>query len=134
MCGIVGFTGKKNAGILRKMCDSIIHRGPDENGYYEDDEISLGMRRLAIVDLASGQQPVFNETKEIVAVFNGEIYDHLLHRKELEQKHRFLTHHSDSEVIVHGYEEYGDQWAAKVNGMFAIAIWEEKRTDAFSIS
>lgn len=126
MCGIVGFTGRKNTGILRNMCDSIIHRGPDEDGYYEDDEISLGMRRLAIVDLASGQQPVFNETNEIVAVFNGEIYDHLIHRKELQKKHRFLTHHSDSEVIVHGYEEYGEQWAAKVNGMVAIAIWDKK--------
>jgi len=127
MCGIVGFTGRKNSITLRKMNDSIIHRGPDDEGFYEeDDAVSLGMRRLSIVDVESGQQPIFNEDKNIVAVFNGEIYDYLAQRQLLQRKHAFCSHHSDSEIVVHGYEEYGIGWPSQVNGMFAIAIWDKK--------
>lgn len=125
MCGIVGFTGRKNSLVLRKMSDKIIHRGPDDEGFYEDDDVSLGMRRLSIIDVESGQQPVFNEDKNIVAVFNGEIYDHFTHREVLQRKHSFASHHSDSEIVVHGFEEYGVEWPSKVNGMFAIAIWDK---------
>ena len=127
MCGICGFTGTPNRGLLERMADAIVHRGPDESGFWECDSISLGMRRLSIVDLDTGQQPVFNEDKSICVIFNGEIYNHPELRKELMCKgHRFRSHHSDTEVIVHAYEEYGDYFLHKLNGMFAIALWDGK--------
>ncbi|MRR13091.1 asparagine synthase (glutamine-hydrolyzing), partial [bacterium] len=105
--------------------ESLVHRGPDEDGFFLDDGISLGMRRLAIVDLATGKQPVHNEDKTIWAVFNGELYNFPELRLELERRgHRFYTDHSDSELIVHLYEEYGAGFPNHVNGMFAIAVWD----------
>lgn len=104
----------------------IIHRGPDEDGYYADGNINLGMRRLSIIDVTTGHQPIHNEDRSIWTVFNGEIYNFQELRKELEEKgHRFYTDHSDTEVIVHLYEEYGDDFLHKINGMFAIALWDK---------
>lgn len=128
MCGICGFTGAPERESLRRMADAIVHRGPDDAGYWEGSQISLGMRRLSIVDLETGQQPVFNEDDTIGVVFNGEIYNHPELRLELEQRgHRFRTHHSDTEVLVHLYEELGDTFLHRLNGMFAIAIWDGLR-------
>lgn len=110
------------------MAAAITHRGPDDAGYWLAPEISLGMRRLAIVDLETGQQPVFNENGRIGVVFNGEIYNHVELRTELETLgHHFQTHHSDTEVLVHLYEQFGDEFLHRLNGMFSIAIWDAER-------
>lgn len=127
MCGICGFTGKQDKFALRKMTDSIRHRGPDEDGFYTDEMMNLGMRRLSIVDLTTGHQPISNEDETIWVVFNGEIYNHEELRKTLESKgHKFKTDHCDTEVIVHLYEEYGEKWADFVDGMFGVALWDKK--------
>ena len=103
---------------------SLFHRGPDEEGLFVNDKINLGFRRLSIVDIKSGQQPVHNEDKSLWSIFNGEIYNHKELRGELLKKgHQFYTDHSDSELIVHLYEEYGESFVKKINGMFAIAVW-----------
>ncbi len=128
MCGICGFTGKKNEIILRKMTDSIFHRGPDEDGFYSNGRINLGVRRLSIIDVETGHQPIHNEDKTVWLVFNGEIYNFIELRSELEKTgHKFYTDHSDSEVLVHLYEEYGYNFVNKLNGMFAIALWDSKK-------
>lgn len=127
MCGICGFTGTPDRDVLERMANAIVHRGPDESGYWESGGLSLGMRRLSIVDVNTGQQPVFNEDGSVCVVFNGEIYNHPELRKELLKKgHQFRSHHSDTEVLVHAYEEYGDDFLHKLNGMFAIALWDAK--------
>src|SRR3990170_2725250 len=127
MCGICGFTGKSDEVVLNKMTDSIFHRGPDEDGFYSDGDVNLGMRRLSIIDVTTGHQPIHNEDKRIWTVFNGEIYNFQELRKWLEEKgHRFYTDHSDTEVVVHLYEEYGDDFPHKINGMFAIALWDKR--------
>ncbi|MFZ3091847.1 MAG: asparagine synthase (glutamine-hydrolyzing) [Nitrospirota bacterium] len=126
MCGICGFTGRPNEPVLKKMTDSLFHRGPDEDGFYSDGKVNLGIRRLSIIDIATGHQPIHNEDKGIWAVFNGEIYNFQELRRDLEEKgHRFYTSHSDTEVIVHLYEEYGNDFAHKMNGMFTIALWDK---------
>ncbi|MFB3041364.1 MAG: asparagine synthase (glutamine-hydrolyzing), partial [Candidatus Poribacteria bacterium] len=113
--------------LLHNMCDVIVHRGPDDEGYYIDGNIGLGMRRLSIIDLQTGNQPIHNESKDIWIVCNGEIYNFHKLRAELERKgHKFYTR-SDTEAIVHCYEEYGDECVSKLNGMFAFAIWDSKR-------
>ncbi|MBF0370538.1 MAG: asparagine synthase (glutamine-hydrolyzing) [Magnetococcales bacterium] len=128
MCGICGFTGPGEGGTLEGMTSTLHHRGPDEAGMWLGEGIALGMRRLAIIDLASGQQPVFNEDRSIVAVFNGEIYNHPELRTTLEARgHRFRSHHADSETIVHLYEEHGLEFIHHLNGMFAIALWDQSR-------
>ena len=112
---------------LQKMTDSIFHRGPDEEGFYSDGKMNLGIRRLSIIDVETGHQPIHNEDKSIWTVFNGEIYNFQELREGLKEKgHRFYTDHSDTEVIVHLYEEYGSHFLHKINGMFAIALWDEK--------
>ena len=131
MCGIVGKYSFKQKPIsndlLHDMCNVIVHRGPDDEGYYINGNIGLGMRRLSIIDLQTGNQPIHNESKDIWIVYNGEIYNCLELRAELERKgHKFYTR-SDTEVIVHCYEEYGNECVSKLNGMFAFAIWDEKR-------
>lgn len=132
MCGICGFTGPADHDSLTRMMDAITHRGPNDAGQWDGQNISLGMRRLSIVDLETGQQPVFNEDDSIAVVFNGEIYNHPELRAELERSgHHFKTHHSDTEVIVHLYEEFGDDFLNKLNGMFAIALWDSKRHRLF---
>lgn len=126
MCGIAGFTGKPNETVLRKMNTALAHRGPDGEGFFVNGKTNLGMRRLAIIDLKTGDQPMFSEDKEVAVVFNGEIYNFQDLKPELEKAgHKFQTH-SDTEVIVHGYEEWGTGLFEKFNGMFAIAIWDEQ--------
>ncbi|TKB07608.1 asparagine synthase (glutamine-hydrolyzing) [Desulforhopalus sp. IMCC35007] len=135
MCGIAGIVSFVNdghgldnlPGRLQAMCDAIIHRGPDEQGSAINEGVGLGMRRLSIIDLTGGSQPIYNEDRKILCVFNGEIYNYRELREELEQKgHRFSTN-SDTEVIVHGYEEYGDDFPSRLNGMFAIAVHDTAR-------
>ncbi|HYA93538.1 MAG TPA: hypothetical protein VEK32_18770, partial [Thermodesulfobacteriota bacterium] len=110
------------------MAGSIFHRGPDEDGFYSDGKINLGIRRLSIIDVTTGHQPIHNEDRSIWTVFNGEIYNFQELRKELEERgHSFYTDHSDTEVIVHLYEEYGKDFVHKINGMFAVALWDEKQ-------
>jgi asparagine synthase (glutamine-hydrolysing) len=128
MCGICGFTGEKDPFVLKRMTNAIVHRGPDEEGVYSDGSVNLGIRRLSIVDVETGQQPVHNEDKRIWAVFNGEIYNFRELRRELsETGHTFYTDHSDSELIVHLYEEDGLDFMHRINGMFAIALWDRNQ-------
>ncbi len=124
MCGITGIFGLEDTDLIQKMTDSIIHRGPDDVGYYQDSQITLGHRRLSIIDLIRGKQPIYNEEKSILIVYNGEIYNFKLLRKSLEEKgHRFDTN-TDTEVIIHAYEEYGTDSFSQFNGMFAFALWD----------
>ncbi len=128
MCGIAGFVGSPNSTILKAMVTSLTHRGPDDAGYYEGGGVSLGMRRLAIIDVETGQQPAFSADGSIVVVFNGEIYNAPALRRELEQKgYTFRSDHSDTEVIAPLYQEHGVDFVHRLNGMFAIAIWDTKR-------
>ena len=128
MCGICGFSGPKDKITLKKMTDTLVHRGPDEEGFYSDGKMNLGIRRLSIIDLETGQQPVHNETRSLWTVFNGEVYNfHEVRKKLEEQGHSFYTNHSDTEVIVHLFEEYGDEFVHEINGMFAIALWDSGR-------
>lgn len=126
MCGISGWYGPSNKTLLRKMTSFLDHRGPDGEGFFIDKNVSLGHKRLSIIDLQTGQQPIYNEDKSAVIVFNGEIYNYKEIRKELETKYKFKTK-SDTEVILHAYEEYGPDCVQKFNGMFAFAIWDAKK-------
>lgn len=133
MCGIFGFTGPKVSGLPEKMLASIRHRGPDDSGQYSDADLSMGMARLAIIDLKGGRQPISNADESVWVVFNGEVYNFIELRQELEAKGcRFKTH-SDTETIVHAYETYGLAFADKLNGMFAIALWDKKKRRLFLI-
>jgi asparagine synthase (glutamine-hydrolysing) len=128
MCGICGFNGELSKHIGKKgltnMLELIKHRGPDDQGIYLEENIGIGMRRLSIIDIENGLQPVHNENKDIWVVFNGEIYNFRELRKDLiNKKHRFNSE-SDTEVLVHLYEEYGEEFVQKLIGMFAIAIWD----------
>jgi len=129
MCGICGIVHSEKeriveANLIKKMCDVITHRGPDDFGIYADHNVGLGMRRLSIIDLETGKQPISNEDGKIWIVFNGEIYNHKELRKELEGfGHKYKTQ-TDTETIVHAYEEYGDNCVQRLNGMFAFAIWD----------
>ncbi|MBR6394718.1 MAG: asparagine synthase (glutamine-hydrolyzing) [Ruminococcus sp.] len=134
MCGIVGFTNKINDSdaVLGKMMDRIRHRGPDAEGKYIDEDIALGHRRLSIIDISSqGDQPIFNEDGSLVIVFNGEIYNY----KEIREKlvsagHTFKTN-TDTEVLIHGYEEYGEKLLDKLRGMFSFVIWDKNKKELF---
>ena len=110
--------------VLRTMCDTMWHRGPDSEGIWLDAGVALGMRRLAIIDLSTGDQPVWNENKSIVAVMNGELYNFREIRADLEKKGHKMVGHSDTEILPHLYEEYGDDFVKELNGMFAIALWD----------
>jgi asparagine synthase (glutamine-hydrolysing) len=126
MCGIIGFNFNDLA-LARKMCETLSHRGPDDEGFFEDKGITLGHRRLSIIDLNTGRQPIFNEDQSIVVIYNGEIYNFEELKKSLENNgHKFSTA-SDTEVIVHAYEEYGFDCVLKFNGMFAFALYDMKR-------
>jgi len=131
VCGIAGFAGwplgaEEAARTVRAMCDAIVHRGPDDCGYFVAPEIALGMRRLSIIDVAGGQQPIGNEDGSIQVVFNGEIYNHHDLRRDLVARgHRFHTK-SDTETIVHLYEEMGADCVTRLRGMFAIALWDAR--------
>jgi asparagine synthase (glutamine-hydrolysing) len=130
MCGIVGFNFE-DPSLAKRMCDQLVHRGPDGEGYYTDRNITLGHRRLSIIDLKTGDQPIYNEDGSVVVVFNGEIYNFLELRAELEKRgHRFATV-SDTEVIVHAYEEYGHDCVKLFDGMFAFAIYDTIKDELF---
>jgi len=129
ICGIYGFDllGPPSRQLTKKMNQVIVHRGPDDEGYYFDEKVALGMRRLSIIDLVTGHQPIHNEDKNIWIVYNGEIYNFSELRTQLIEKgHKFYTQ-SDTEVIVHLYEEEEEKFVKKLNGMFAIAIWDNKK-------
>lgn len=133
MCGFVGFCddSKNKKKIIRDMADIIKHRGPDSDGYYVDNNIAFGFRRLSIIDLDKGSQPIFNEDKDKVIVFNGEIYNYKEIREELKSKgHKFSTN-TDTEVILHGYEEYKEDILNKLRGMFAFVIYDIKEKSLF---
>ena len=125
MCGIIGYTNNvsNNQSVIENMLQKISHRGPDDQGYYQDSKITLGMRRLSIIDLDSGNQPLFNEDKSLILVFNGEIYNYQVLRAKLISLGHTFTTNSDSEVIIHGYEEYGNDIVNHLRGMFAFAIY-----------
>jgi asparagine synthase (glutamine-hydrolysing) len=131
VCGIAGIIGRDGEAIgaeqVRRMTDAIIHRGPDDEGIRAKGGVGLGMRRLSIIDVAGGHQPIYNEDRSVSVVFNGEIYNFKQLRAELEERgHRFSTN-TDTEVIVHLYEEMGADCVSKLRGMFAIALYDEKR-------
>src|SRR3989338_5243072 len=117
MCGIAGYVGTGSREILQKMTESLRHRGPDDAGYYIDHQAGLGFRRLSIIDVQGGHQPLFNEDKSVVVIFNGEIYNYSRLRDMLiQQGHVFLTQ-SDTEVIAHLYEEKGEKIFEYFNGI-----------------
>ena len=134
MCGFVGFTNKINDAsiVLGKMMDRIKHRGPDSDGKYVDEQIAMGFRRLSIIDLSDqGSQPIFNEDKSLVLTFNGEIYNYKDLREELVASgHKFYTH-TDSEVLIHGYEQWGEDMLDKLRGMFAFVIFNNNTNEVF---
>jgi asparagine synthase (glutamine-hydrolysing) len=130
MCGICGFWSRERLAVertlLERMNQTVCHRGPDDEGYYVKGRVGLAMRRLAIIDVAGGQQPILNEDGSLAVVFNGEIYNFRELRAELQEHgHRFATR-SDTEVIVHGYEQWGDDVLPRLNGMFALALWDAR--------
>ena len=128
ICGIVSLNGAKIEGsVLESMNETLVHRGPDSGGSFVDGAVGLAARRLAIIDLAGGDQPIANEDGSITVVQNGEIYNYRELRAELERRggHRFSTR-SDTEVLVHLYEEHGPDFVQRLRGMFAIALWDER--------
>jgi asparagine synthase (glutamine-hydrolysing) len=135
MCGIVGIVGNDGKAVdeqlLSRMCEAIRHRGPDEDGFYVNGPVGLAMRRLAIIDLAGGQQPIHNQDRSSWIVFNGEIYNYLELREKLEKLgHTFYTN-SDTEAIVHAYDQFGADCPNHLRGMFAFAIWNERTQELF---
>ena len=134
MCGFVGFTNKINDAsiVLGKMMDRIKHRGPDSDGKYVDEQIAMGFRRLSIIDLSDqGSQPIFNEDKSLALTFNGEIYNYKDLREELVAAgHKFYTQ-TDSEVLIHGYEQWGEDMLDKLRGMFAFVIFNKNTNEVF---
>lgn len=128
MCGIVGFVDNtpknKKDKIIKDMADAIIHRGPDSDGYYTDSEIALGFRRLSIIDLEGGNQPIYNEKRDKVIIYNGELYNYQKLKKELIEKGHKFTTKTDTEVLLHGYEEYGNDLFPMLRGMYAFTIYD----------
>jgi asparagine synthase (glutamine-hydrolysing) len=129
MCGIAGYAGRNppDAAQLRRMCDVLSHRGPDEDGYLITDSVALGMRRLSIIDLSTGHQPVFNEDRSIAIVYNGEVYNFGELRRSLEAGGHHFGTDSDTECIVHLYEEHGERCVEHLRGMFAFALWDDRQ-------
>lgn len=133
MCGFCGFTGEviNRDQVIRDMAERITHRGPDSDGYYVDDTVAMGFRRLSIIDLEAGHQPLYNEDKTLVLMFNGEIYNYRALRQELlEAGHTFATQ-TDSEVLVHGFEEWGEALLTRLRGMFAFVIYHTEEHSLF---
>lgn len=135
MCGFVGFMNspqvQEPGPVIRAMADRIIHRGPDDAHYYDSKDISLGFRRLSIIDLEGGRQPILNEDGSKVLVFNGEIYNYQELREDLLKRGHSFTTKSDSETILHGYEEFGPEILQKLRGMFAFVIWDKNKKKLF---
>ncbi|WP_447986173.1 asparagine synthase (glutamine-hydrolyzing) [Nitrospira sp. Nam74] len=132
MCGIAGYVGAEGTGppvraTIEAMCQTMVHRGPDDQGIYLDDSVALGMRRLSIIDLSTGHQPISNETNRIWVVLNGEIYNYRELAVWLRGRGHTLVTSSDTEVIVHLYEELGDECVHKLRGMFAFALWDKEQ-------
>ena len=133
MCGFCGFTGQivDREQYLKQMTEVITHRGPDSDGYFMDDVLSLGFRRLSIIDVEGAPQPLFNEDKSLVLMFNGEIYNYQDLRKELiELGHTFATD-GDGETLIHGYEQWGADLLPRLRGMFGFAIWCAEKGELF---
>jgi asparagine synthase (glutamine-hydrolysing) len=126
MCGIAGSvsTGPPDAELVRRMCDALVHRGPDAEGLHVDAHAALGMRRLAIIDVAGGDQPVYNENRTVAAVLNGELYNFATLRDGLRRRGHHFSSEGDTECLVHLYEEYGDGLVDRLRGMFAFAVWD----------
>ena len=134
MCGFVGFVDaqtENKSNVIKAMADQIVHRGPDQDDYYIDDTMALGFRRLSIIDLDGGSQPIYNEDKSKVLVFNGEIYNYQELRNDLLEKGHCFTTKTDSEVLLHGYEEYGKELLQKLRGMYAFVIWDRNENKLF---
>ncbi len=132
MCGITGIAALNGASPpsyqqLQRMCDTLVHRGPDEQGMDIVSGVALGMRRLSIIDVAGGSQPIFNEDRSVRTVFNGEIYNFKQLRHDLERCGHLFKTDSDTETIVHAYEAYGVNFPTYLNGMFAIALHDSAR-------
>src|SRR6266536_112769 len=127
ICGIYNFASQKPIvpELLQRMTNTMVHRGPDHGGYYRQDGIGMGMRRLRIIDLEGGDQPISNEDQTIWVIFNGEIYNHEELRSDLESRGHRVRTRSDTEAIVHAYEEYGVDCVKRFNGMFAFALWDQ---------
>ena len=134
MCGFCGFTGEllNREEVLTNMMNKIIHRGPDSEGKYIDDSIAMGFRRLSIIDLGYGSQPMSNETDDIIITFNGEIYNYQSLREDLIEKGHTFKNNSDTEVLIHSYEEYGEDMLNHLRGMFAFVIWDNKNKSIFA--
>ncbi len=131
MCGITGWINLEQSdsknhteAVLHSMCETILHRGPDSEGIWMDDKVALGMRRLSIIDLKTGDQPVFNKDRSVVAMQNGELYNYREVRDELQKKGNKFVTKTDTEIIPHLYDEYGEDFVDHLNGMFAIALWD----------
>ena len=133
MCGICGFTGNlaEKESVLLRMMNKIIHRGPDSAGQHISDGAALGFRRLSIMDLNNGDQPMYNEDKSLVVTFNGEIYNYRPLREELEKKGHVFANNADTEVLLHAYEEYGPAMVKMLRGMFAFVIWDINKKELF---
>ena len=133
MCGFVGFVdkSKNKKKIIKDMADIIKHRGPDSDGYYVNDDVALGFRRLSIIDLSGGTQPIYSKDKSKVIVFNGEIYNYKEIKEKLLKKGYVFSTKTDTEVILHGYEEYGDKILEKLRGMFAFIIYDKVDNSIF---
>src|SRR6266700_1631541 len=136
MCGIVGIVHSDSArpvppAVIRRMCEAIRHRGPDDEGAYVDRNVGLGMRRLSIIDLAGGRQPIFNEDRSKVIVFNGEIYNYRELRRGLVARGHTCATEGDTETILHLYEEEGSDCVQRLRGMFAFAIWDSTARTLF---
>ena len=132
MCGICGFVSnheldQDRSSLLNALNQTLDHRGPDSDGFYINGDVGMGMRRLAIIDIASGDQPIFNEDKSIAIVYNGEIYNFQELRGQLERYDHIFSTNSDTEVIIHAYEQWGDECLLKFNGMFAFSLWDDKQ-------
>lgn len=134
MCGFTGFTNfiKDDGTVLEKMMNRIVHRGPDSAGKFIDEDVALGFRRLSIIDLAEGNQPMFNEDKSLVLVFNGEIYNFKDLRAELIAAGHTFANNSDSEVLLHGFEEWGEDMVKRLRGMFSFVIFNRKDKTLFA--
>lgn len=131
MCGICGYTGIDQDGLLEEMTDALVHRGPDHAGYYREAGVGLGHRRLSIIDIAGGDQPIYNEDESLLIVFNGEIFNYRSLREKLLQRGHRLRTKSDTEVILHLYEDEGPDCLQQLNGQFAIAIYDRRRKRLF---
>src|SRR6185295_3792107 len=133
MCGIAGILDLNGGrtvpeGVVKAMTDALIHRGPDEEGFFNRPGVALGSRRLSIVGLADGQQPVTNEDRSAFVVFNGELFDYVEQRAELEARGHRLVTHCDTEIIPHLWEESQERVFERLRGQFAVALWDDRKS------